>query len=81
MEYYTKLVINGTEYPLENVIVGSGAPTSATPANVGQLYANMSSDFELYICTNETSVGATSWLKVVQRVTETEISSIINPLS
>lgn len=81
MEYYTKLVINGTEYALENVIVGSGSPTSATPANVGQLYANQSSDFELYICTNETAAGATAWLKVMQRITETEISTIVDAVS
>ena len=81
MEYYNKIVINGTEYPLEVVIVGGGAPTSATPGNIGQLYANTADGFELYICTAKTSAGLTTWQKAVTSITTSEISLIVNAVS
>ena len=81
MEYYNKIVINGVEYPLETVIVGGGAPTNRTPANVGQFYANTADGFELYICIDETSAGYTTWQKIIQTISTNKVIEIVNSVS
>ena len=80
MDYYNKIVINGVEYPLETVIVAGGAPTSSTVANVGQLYANTSRGYELYICT-EKSNSSTSWQEIIHPLLSSEITAIVNTIS
>lgn len=36
--FYTKLIINGTEYPIAVNVTGEGAPTASTLGDVGMLY-------------------------------------------
>lgn len=44
-----------------SVLMGSGAPTSGTQAEVGQLYADVSNGYSLYICIGKSSGGETTW--------------------
>lgn len=61
-----------------SVVMGSGAPTSATRAEIGQLYADITNDYNLYLCINSASGGSTTWSQVIGRISSPEIQEILN---
>lgn len=67
--FYTKININGTEYPLAVTITGNGAPTISTAAAVGMLYMDVSTG-TLYKCT-AVSGSEYTWRVAVPEVVHT----------
>lgn len=61
-----------------SVLMGSGTPTSGTNAEVGQLYADITNEYNLYLCVGKASGGATTWSQVIGQISSQEIQTILN---
>lgn len=77
--FYTKIAIDGTEYPLAVNITGVGAPTASTAAEVGMFYMDTSSGM-VYKCT-AVSGSTYTWVELCPRAVGTMGDSTENAIS